>query len=460
MCLLTPRGKKTTKEFGGIVGIGIDVPIFEALKDIFKDPIIYGPLFICIIFLLFALWLKWPKRILLILGAAIVLYTIVMIIYSNHNFVRTFSKMSFKKQGRANIAVLCFYNVTGDKNDNKDCNEFRYRLIRNLQTVSGKHELDVIDHNQIIQEPKLSGNACLTREQAIQIGKKFTADYSIYGEISPLKDILITLRVVRTDVRESALEIEIRRRITDIPSLSLLASKEILFNLKEIQESEKKKVRDELSSRKTTMKSSRYFSEGLDSFLRKQFSESIQPLKKAIEEDKTFPDPHYLLAFIYFHQQQDQLAIEELIETIKLDQTWAEPHYFLGVIHKKNGRYLEAKVNYEKALQLEDRLVYKMMYKTALSGALLKLNRVEEAKKIISEIEETHTKNSKVLYNLAARYCELSNLDKALALIKEAKDSGLSEYDCNAASNDPDFNNFRKDITKYKQFQELLHNCM
>ena len=53
----------------------------------------------------------------------------------------------------------------------------------------------------------------------------------------------------------------------------------------------------------------------------------------------------------------------------------------------------------------------------------------------------------------------MGKLDKVLSLLSEAKKSGLSDYDCKAALSDPDFDNFEKDLTKYRQFKELLNKC-
>ena len=379
--------------------------------------------------------------------------------YSNHNFVHTFLKSKVKETRKSIIAVLCFYNTSRDKNSHKDCNEFRYWLIRSLRYIPENHGLYPLDHNEIIKEPKLIRNEPLTDTDAIQIGRKFRSDYVVFGEISPLRDILITVHILKIDIEKRVLDFEIRRRITNIPSLAQKTTEEILYNLKEIRDSEKRLAKDRLSSIKTTIKAGKYFSEGLDNFFRHNFDKSISALEKAIKEDKNFANPHYLLAFIYFYQNKDQLVIEELVKTINIEPKWADPHYFLGVVYKRKGRYLEAKIYYEKALELENRSDYKMIYKTALAGIFFKLNRVEEAKKIIREIEETKTTHIKVLYNLAARYCELGDLEKALSLLKEAKNKGLSEYDCKAALADPDFNNFRRNLTKYKEFEELLRQC-
>ena len=105
-----------------------------------------------------------------------------------------------------------------------------------------------------------------------------------------------------------------------------------------------------------------------------------------------------------------------------------DPHYFLGVILKRNGRYEEAYRQYKKALELQKRLADIMIYKTALAGTLLKMERYHEAQEIITEVEKTQTKNRKVLYNLAARYCELNQLDKALSLAGWAVEFRFAEW--------------------------------
>jgi len=437
----------------------IGVPNFlQHFKDLLHDPRAYVPISVYIPIFIILLVKGWRK--LALYGLIImVLYTTGASIFANHISIKILENTYSKEKERISMAVLCFYDVSQSSKNNEACHNFRYCLARCMMYIAEEYEVDVFNDNDVINEDNLKKNINLTNTKAIELGKRIGADYAIYGETSPIRDILITLRVINTELEGKVMEFEMRRRITNISSLAERASKEILYNLKEIPESEKDLVQDRLSSKRTTIRAARYFSEGLSEFFNNNYRKSIPALNSAIREDETFPDPHFLLAFIYFSQKKDRLAIRELEETIRLEPEWADPHYFLGVVLKRNGRYRDASIQYQLALKFERRLGYELIYKTALAGTFLKLGRAKEALRIVSEVEKKQEKNRKVLYNLAARYCELGKLDKALSLLSEAKKSGLSDYDCNAALSDPDFNNFKKDLPKYRQFKELLKKC-
>ena len=105
--------------------------------------------------------------------------------------------------------------------------------------------------------------------------------------------------------------------MTNIPMLAKKASEIILNNLKGIPESEKQKVRDRLSTRKTTVRAGKFFSEGLNEFFRNNYEGSVSALKKAIEADDSFADPHFLLAFIYASKGQYEAAQKEYEEIIE-----------------------------------------------------------------------------------------------------------------------------------------------
>jgi len=432
---------------------------------ILVDPYIYIPILCYIAFVYAGVkvrkeWKHWGLGI-VCFGIVILIYTVIMGFYVNHTFVDIIKTSPLRHPGRASIAVLCFGNVTGDTDieNDKDCTLFRHALISSMRRISGEYGIDMVPYRQIIDVADLKKNVCLTRRKAVKIGRNLHADNVIFGEISPIKDILISVMVVKTEQRKNMLEFQMRRRIKRISALARKASEEILFSLREIPEPKKKVVRDRLSARKTSIPAEELFKEGLDLYHRGEYSDAISPLKKAIEKDPNYSDAHYLLAFIYFFQKKDTLAIQKLKSTIKIEPYLPDPHYFLGVALKRNGRYEEACTHYKIALGLQERFVDKMIYKTALAGTLLKMGMHDKAQEIIIEVEETETKHRKVLYNLAARYCELNQLEKALSLLRKAIDSGLSRYDCKAALGDPDFDNFKKDLTKYRQFKELLKKC-
>jgi tetratricopeptide (TPR) repeat protein len=387
------------------------------------------------------------------------LYFISASIYANYIHINIIEENELQKLERYTLAVLCFDNVIRDENNDKDCNMFRYSLTRAMKSISEPHGLEVVDHAEVTNIKKLLENTSLTKKEALQFGRKLGVDYVVFGEISPIKDILINLKLMEINRNNKVLEFEMRRRITNIQSLAGKASEILLQSFRNISLEDKRKLLDRLSSVKVNIRASELFSEGLYAFYRHNLKQAISYFVKAIREDKEYADPHFLLAFIYFYQKKDDLAIAQLKATIFKESNWADAHYFLGVVYKRVGNYTEAMRKYEDAIKYENRLVNRMIYKSALAGIYLKMGNTKEGQSIIEEIEETETKHRKILYNLAARYCELGNLDKSLSLFEDAKSYGLSSYDCKAALDDPDFGNFRNDRTKYIIFDKLMKEC-
>lgn len=431
--------------------------------DVLVDPIIYIPVLCYIFFICLCIWVRkewkhWGRGI-IYSGVGVLVYVVIGGLCINHTFVHIIEASPLKHPDRLSIAVLCFGNVSGDPENDKDCTLFMHALTSNMRRIAGGYGIDMVPYAKIINVGNLKTNFALTKRKAVKIGRDLAADHVILGEISPIRDILVSVMVVNTDSEKNVLEFQMRRRVKRVSALARKASEEILYNLREIPEPEKKVISVRLSAHKTTLRAEELFSEGLHQFRQGNHSNSVSALKKAIDEDPKYSDAHYLLAFIYFSQKKDALAIRALKSTVEIEPNWGDPRYFLGVILKRNGRYEEAYIQYANALRLQKRLVDKMIYKTAMAGTLLKMGRDQEARKIINEVEETQTKHRKVLYNLAARYSELDQLDKALSLLQEAIDSGLSRYDCEAALADPDFDNFKRDPIKFGKLQQLLGEC-
>jgi tetratricopeptide (TPR) repeat protein len=434
---------------------------YEILKDLLVDPILYLPalLIILIILLLYKYKKDWIDRRPGIFMAFIVLsalYFLSAAVYANYSHIKIIEKNELRKLKRYTLAVLCFDNVSRDDNNNRDCNMFRYCLTRAMKIISEPHGIEVFDVAEVREINKLSENPSLTINKAIQLGTELGVGYVVFGDISPINDILVNLKLIDISSKKKVLEFEIRRRLTNIQSLAGKASEQLLHTFRTISLEDKKKTRNRLSSVKTCIRAAKLFSDGLDAFYRKDFPKAISFLEKAIKEDKEFADPHLLLAYIYFYQKKDKLAIDQLKARLSKQPDWPDAHYFLGVVYKRIGNYGEARKKYQDAIKFESRLVYRMIYKTALAGIYLKMGKKKESQSIIAEIEETATKHKKILYNLAARYCELGNLDKSLSLLEEAKRSGLSSYDCKAALDDPDFRNFRSDPEIHIRFLKLM----
>ena len=432
---------------------------------ILKDPIVYIPAIIIVGIICLSLYkyswndIKQYWILTTVAGFIVIILFIFLFAYTNHNFININMITENEKIENVTIAVLPFDNVNRDAQNNANCFAFRNLLTTYLDKASEELNVSVVNYTEITADERLQNNNGLTYKEAIHFGKKFKADYIVFGQILPLRYIQINVKVVQVDSGDMILDFDVRRRIIDIPALAEESSVQILYAWQHSSQVEKEKARDRLSSVRTSIRAGKFFAEGLNEYHRKNFKGAILALRKAIDEDSDFADPHLLLAYIYFYEKEDELAIDELKTTITKNPKWPEAHYFLGVVYKRNERYKEALEQYQEALKVERRLAYKILYETAVAGVLLKLGRKEEAQAIIDNIENTETKHRKILYNLAARYCEIGNLEKSLSLLKQSVESGLSIYDCKAALADPDFRNLRSDPKNHRRFLEIMEGC-
>jgi outer membrane protein OmpA-like peptidoglycan-associated protein/tetratricopeptide (TPR) repeat protein len=75
-------------------------------------------------------------------------------------------------------------------------------------------------------------------------------------------------------------------------------------------------------------------------------------LKKAIEKDPTFIEPHFLLAQIYTEANKKNDAISEYTAALQINPTFDKKAYFLlANIEVSMGKYMEAKMDYETFLK-------------------------------------------------------------------------------------------------------------
>jgi tetratricopeptide (TPR) repeat protein len=112
--------------------------------------------------------------------------------------------------------------------------------------------------------------------------------------------------------------------------------------------------------------------------------------------------------------------------------------------------YQEARQNYQQALSLKPS---NTMAELGLAGAFLSLGLRDQAQKLIDGVSSKSVTHRKVFYNLAARYAELRQSDRAIAYFRKALESGLEKRDVEWATKDPDFANLHGDPT----FQALIN---
>ncbi len=77
-------------------------------------------------------------------------------------------------------------------------------------------------------------------------------------------------------------------------------------------------------------------------------SKAVEELKKAIERDPVFIEPHLLLAEIYIEYKQPQQAIDEYLKSLEIDPKFDKKTFYnLANLEFSLGKYAEAKKDYE-----------------------------------------------------------------------------------------------------------------
>ncbi|MES2396684.1 MAG: tetratricopeptide repeat protein, partial [Bacteroidota bacterium] len=90
------------------------------------------------------------------------------------------------------------------------------------------------------------------------------------------------------------------------------------------------------------------FESALEYYNARNDAKAMEELKKAIEKDPAFIEPHYLLAQIYTEANKLQEAIGEYTKALQINPTFDKKAYFLlANIEVSIGKYAEAKLDYE-----------------------------------------------------------------------------------------------------------------
>lgn len=94
------------------------------------------------------------------------------------------------------------------------------------------------------------------------------------------------------------------------------------------------------------------FVSALNHYNARNDEKAVEDLKKAIEKDPTFIEPHFLLAQIYTEANKLQDAIDEYTKALQINRSFDKKAYFLlANIEISIGKYKEAKMDYETFLK-------------------------------------------------------------------------------------------------------------
>ena len=225
------------------------------------------------------------------------------------------------------------------------------------------------------------------------------------------------------------------------------------------------------------------------------FDSKVQWLDKAIESslkaityDSTLSDAYSALALAYFYKKSNEEAFTAGQKAIELDPQNFNGYWILGRIYHSTDRDKEAIPLFKKVVELSpdffsayydlhlafDRLGEKENSKKVLNESmdvypryfiqhpddarahlyyamtLVKVGKIEEAKKEATKAAELNPTDPLMLYNVACFYSSLNDKKAAVEAIKNAFKAGYADYEW--TKRDSDLDNIRKE----PEFIELL----
>lgn len=102
----------------------------------------------------------------------------------------------------------------------------------------------------------------------------------------------------------------------------------------------------------TNKKAISLFEKALEFYNARNDEKALEELKKAVEKDPTFIEPHLLLAEIFTEAKKIQPAIDEYYKAIQLNPTFDKKTFYnVANLEAKIGKYNEAKKDYETFLK-------------------------------------------------------------------------------------------------------------
>jgi TolB-like protein/DNA-binding winged helix-turn-helix (wHTH) protein/Flp pilus assembly protein TadD len=170
-------------------------------------------------------------------------------------------------------------------------------------------------------------------------------------------------------------------------------------------------------------------------------NEAVAEIRRAEELDPLLPALRANVGMVYSCVGRHEEAIEQLRNTTELNPDYDVAYTALGFAYLRKGMYPQAVANMEKALALEKEDRYLVLHKVDLAYAYAAAGRKNEARKMLSELEQQEAKGESLeLYPI---YFALSEKERGFAWLEKAykkKSESLLYLRCW-----PEFDGLRKD---------------
>jgi len=148
---------------------------------------------------------------------------------------------------------------------------------------------------------------------------------------------------------------------------------------------------------------------------------------------------------LYFARRYDR-AVEQLRTTVALAPNFWWAHDLLGWAYEGKGKLPEAIAEFQKARQLETTIAEPL---ASLGRAYALTGKVDEARKVLTELNEVSKRNHVPPYYFATIFAALGDKDQAIASLEKAYQERSWYIDWLAV--DPQLDNLRDD----PRFQDL-----
>ena len=147
-----------------------------------------------------------------------------------------------------------------------------------------------------------------------------------------------------------------------------------------------------------------------------RFDEALSEAHRALELDPLSPFNRHNLGWCYYHARQYDQSIAEYRKLIE-----AEPHYGFGRfafswVLRHRGIYDEAISEANKAIEVSGSSPFMI---AALGSAYAAAGKIDEAQRILRELNELAAKRYISPYHLALIHCNLGDKEQTLALLEE-----------------------------------------
>jgi tetratricopeptide (TPR) repeat protein len=176
-----------------------------------------------------------------------------------------------------------------------------------------------------------------------------------------------------------------------------------------------------------------------------RFDEAMVESQRALAVDPLSLEMNWHLGHHYWNTRQYDLAVPQLQKVLAIRPNFSNAHNILGLVYAKQGRYQEAIVELQKTKNMGD-----FDNRGNLGFAYAVAGQRDEARKLLTQLQEEARTKIVSSYHLALIYAGLDEKDQAFVSL----DKAIAEREGNLTNIkiDPQFDNLRAD----PRFTDLL----